>query len=157
MNTLRRSRWWLLRTRRFWFGVVGFLLLVAMWIRSTTHQDLLVLESRNAKGSEKSYVAGNEDGALIVGYVGFDRPSTYLKPYFKFTPSTLKRSFKSGSFSRPTIFTIEGVTTCIFSIPLWIPPLLWLIVWPWWVSRLNHKEAAYFAKTVRESEIGAQK
>jgi len=38
------------------------------------------------------------------------------------------------------------VKSCNLNIPLWLPVLLWLIVWPLWFRRLTRKEAAHFAK-----------
>ncbi len=40
----------------------------------------------------------------------------------------------------------KPVKSCNLNIPLWLPVLLWLIIWPLWIRRITRKEAAHFAK-----------
>ena len=40
----------------------------------------------------------------------------------------------------------QPVKSCNLNIPLWLPVLLWLIIWPLWIRRITRKEAAHFSK-----------
>ena len=165
MDTPQRSKRWLLRTRRFWFGLVGLLLLVAMWLGSGLYWLEIEQNRWDFPGDGRIHV-DTYSMTSIEGYITFGRgKSIYWLNASNYPPEdwiyTAERAEFELYWFPPLIKRSDESTDMIvddqrtwsvtqFTLPLWLLPLLWLIVWPWWVIRFNRREAAHLAKLERE-------
>ena len=167
MDESSRPKLWLLRTRRFWFGILLLMLLVGTWIGSMNcnitvrhHGFILDPEINNQSGSQDlDYARGCI--SLTKGDVSWrdlDDPSntipgTFLKQPWSWIyseeiyesmifPNFYSESHAGAGGARISSSEVRKHLT----LPLWLPVLLWLIIWPLWIRRLTRKEAAHFAK-----------
>lgn len=163
----QRPKLWLLRTRRFWFGVAVLFFLISVYAESCIYSGRIHYSSRSDNTYDLGFIHGNWVFTLRIDAAtcgdryysldknpGIDRPRT---PY-----TSYRNPFKFGERDQTPVnssnidyilFVMESpyssqpsTTGCTITLPLWLPVLLWLIVWPLWIRRLTRKEAAHFAK-----------
>ncbi|OYV05550.1 MAG: hypothetical protein CFE26_11015 [Verrucomicrobiales bacterium VVV1] len=155
LSAPQRPKLWLLRTRRFWFGVGMLMLLIACWLLSPRYlAQASVYRSEIRGGAVYVHFFGVfiEDGLLGPFSGSYDYvpgPSDDLPNWFDWFFETSDNS--SLSYIPKHWIVTETKTELSPSrtyilLPLWLPILLWLIIWPLWIRRLTRKEAAHFAK-----------
>ncbi len=152
----QRPKLWLLRTRRFWFGFGWLAFLIALWLGSGDCQASLSVELSSVKGVE---VYKNVFGLFVEnGTFGIERTFgtlyLFIDKLFQFGPWGWSFHQSDDEINLlPKLYSKEfigygqaGFYDWRITLPLWLPVLLWLIIWPLWIRRLTRKEAAHFAK-----------
>jgi len=181
MDVPQRPKLWLLRTRRFWFGMLLLMLLIGTWIGSIlfdggTERIQSSIHSGDQGQTNRPYYRSDfwyvhyDSGCLSVywgrSYVVYGFSSELPEPevcnrWFQkadairsepgmenypvgpcFFPKMIGTSGDLGSIQDGQSGKLEHWIT----LPLWLPVLLWLMIWPLWIRRLTRKESAHFAK-----------
>jgi hypothetical protein len=152
----QRPKLWLLRTRRFWFGVGILVLLISLWLGSGAYSADFYVRLDSKSGKENCvcyYFSSAQEGTLLfLRSSELGTSGTYygsLKPWgYDFEKSSFELTLFPIVYSHwpVNLGASSTITFTKLSLPLWLPVLLWLIVWPLWIRRLTRKEAAHFAK-----------
>lgn len=177
----QRPKLWLLRTRRFWFGVWMLILLIGNWIGSILFDGGIERIQSSVHTIETrvgglSYYLSNfwwvdyDSGCfsvhwgkrnLSVGFGSYEPPPEVWNRWFQkadairsepgmenypigpcYFPKMIGSSGNRESIQDGQAGTLEYWIT----LPLWLPVLFWLIIWPLWIRRLTRKEATHFEK-----------
>ena len=152
----QRPKPWLLRTRRFWFGMWVLFLLTGTWIGAGQFTGSLeyVSELKGESRFSTFSLIAISNGKMIIS----QKPNTitcanlWCRAWnrnngYDFWPKPFDTEVTGETYQLYSDFGVVGPSTgWVIQIPLWLPVLLWLIIWPLWIRRLTRKEAAHFAK-----------
>ena len=138
----RRPKFWMHRSRRFWWGLLILLMLQGAWIYASFSGAMMGY--REPSGS-KSGALAVELGGVRFSRVHYSRttPGSTIEWYFdayglrgmKLEPEFNRADFRSGGY-RLSMF-----------LPGWIPVLIWVLWWPLWMRRGDKAEDAIAAQT----------
>jgi hypothetical protein len=133
-----RPKFWSNRSPRFWWGFWIFMFLFACW--AWTCYFRLGIAHQSATGRSLEFTTAR--GCLILSSWRQESPAPGLIPNWEFQSSPLVAFDGAPRVSR--IDTSMGVYHQLF-IPLWIPCLAWLVLWPLWLRRAHKKAGANFS------------
>ena len=155
MDAPQRPKLWLLRTRRFWFGMGILSVLIALWLCSPHYIGSACVnrsEVRNGIAYVRYLGIATEEG-LVVPYSGSyertlgisnDPPDTFQWEFEREEEALLSYIPKRWIVNESN--TEQSFSRTFVLLPLWLPVLLWLIIWPLLIRRITRKEAAHFSK-----------
>lgn len=135
----------LLKTRRFWFGLAGFLLLTGFITSSRSFQAALLRNSPLPRLSEHGdpMVAQRmlmvAEGSIGYTYTEFPYWSTRI-PTTRWRTKWVKTESHFRWLPERLAVGMSGIFSSGFVMPLWPLPLLWLVLWITSMIRANRRE-----------------
>lgn len=143
----RRPKFWLHRSHRFWLGLAMMIFLTAFWWSFCFFRYKLSYIIQTPLHRQQYWIT-LEQGRCMYRDDLYDVRSSRLLPHARNWMSEFDRrpgAMLGFEWEITDSFYIFGVSkTRTFGIPLWIPPLIWAVLWPLWMRRADRREARLF-------------
>lgn len=140
----RRPKFWLHRSSRFWWGLLLLLILLAAWLL-TMAKGGRFLYNYDGTNSEHRCRIALRSGGLDLDFdhwtlaKGTGTPSP--RSEWRFDSASSIGATLSAEFEWRNEHDYRSLH---LFVPLWIPLLGWVFLWPLWMHRADKKEAAIF-------------